>query len=270
MVLNLESEEKIIIYSNLIAANELFLVALFANNLNQTLYHDRLFILTKGCRSMKYKHVIWDWNGTLLNDVQLGHRLLNYLQKLKGVKTASFVEYRKMFTFPITEFYKRAGLFKDDKSFYKLADIWIKEYDEGVKECFLHEEAEDVLENLMDKGVTHSILTASLESMALAQLKSYGIDKYFTAVTGKQDYYASGKSELIEKHLKKIEYAPEEIIFVGDTLHDMEIANNIGCDHIIVENGHQDVKDLPDQDITTASNLSEVAAIILAYNCIHS
>ena len=190
---------------------------------------------------MKYEHVIWDWNGTLLDDVVLGHRLLNHLQRHKGVPLSSFEEYRRIFTFPITEFYKRAGLFESMESFKALAEIYICEYEKRISGCSLHDGVEDALFLLVENGITCSILTASVESMAKDQLRYYGIDKYFIAVTGKDDFYASGKEELIEKHLAKIGYSAEEIVFVGDTLHDIEIANQIGCDHILVENGHQEL-----------------------------
>ena len=212
---------------------------------------------------MKYKHVIWDWNGTLLDDVALGHRMLNYLQSIKGIALSSFEDYRAMFTFPITDFYKKAGLFENMESFQKLADIYIKEYEKQVGDCFLQEDAQQVLDKLEKSGITSSILTASLESMALSQIKHYGIDRYFIAVTGKNDYYALGKCELVEEHLSKIKYSSEEIVFIGDTLHDAEIAQEIECDCIIVKNGHQDVRKLDCSGIDTAKDLREVCEKVL-------
>ncbi len=68
--------------------------------------------------------------------------MLNYLQDIKGIAPSSFEDYRAMFTFPITDFYKKAGLYIHSKegvlylsmienmeSFQKLADIYIKEYE---------------------------------------------------------------------------------------------------------------------------------------------
>ena len=206
---------------------------------------------------MKYKHVIWDWNGTLLDDVELNHKLLNRLQQIKGVSLSSFEEYRKMFTFPITELYRKAGLFKSMESFRELAAIYVKEYEKGVGGCSLHKYAEEVLAALVQNGATNSVLTASQESRARQQLENYKIMKYFIAVTGKRDYYASGKRELIKKHLEKLGYGAEEIAFVGDTAHDMEIAAAIGCDCILVRNGHQDIGGLSGGNVNIATDLKE-------------
>lgn len=208
---------------------------------------------------MNYKHVIWDWNGTLLDDVELNHRLLNRLQQLKGVSLSSFEEYRKIFTFPITELYKKAGIFENMESFKELAAVYIKEYEKGVVDCSLQKYAEEVLSALTQNGITNSILTASLENMAVRQLERYSISQYFVAVTGKQDYYASGKSELIETHLKKIGYSSRDTVFVGDTAHDMEIAGAIGCDCVIVSNGHQDIDGLAGETANIAADLKDAA-----------
>ncbi len=212
---------------------------------------------------MKYKHVIWDWNGTLLNDVELGHKMLVHLQKLKGANISTFDEYREIFTFPITDFYKRAGIYENEENFKELAEIYISNYKKGVKDCELQSGALDALEMLKDKGITSSVLTASHEKMAKEQIASYGLNDFFLAVTGKTDFYASGKSELIQVHLDKIKYCSEEIVFVGDTFHDAEIANLIGCGHILVENGHQLINKSKIRNLIVAENLKSAVEIII-------
>jgi phosphoglycolate phosphatase len=212
---------------------------------------------------MKYKHVIWDWNGTLLNDVELGHSLLIRLQELKGIESSSFEEYKKIFTFPIIKFYKNAGIYEGEEDFKELAKVYINNYKKGVLDCKLQPGAKEALNILKDNGITSSVLTASHEEMALEQIAHYGLNGCFAAVTGKTDYYASGKSELIQVHLDKIGYNSSEIVFVGDTLHDAEIADIIGCGHILVENGHQYIDGNMKKDLETAQNLMKVIDIIL-------
>ncbi len=212
---------------------------------------------------MTYKHVIWDWNGTLLNDVELGHKLLNLLQKHKGVQNSSLKEYREIFTFPIIEFYKNAGIYEGEEDFKLLAEMYIDNYKKEVKKCSLQQGAETALDILAESGVTSSVLTASHEEMALEQISHYGLSDKFIAVTGKTDFYASGKSELIKKHMSKIDYSESDIVFVGDTLHDAEIAKIIGCGCILVENGHQKMIKNKKNNISIAENLKKVTEMIL-------
>ncbi len=54
--------------------------------------------------------IVWDWNGTLLNDVDLCFSCINRLlvsHDLKPLDTLS--QYREVFTFPIEDYYKRVG-----------------------------------------------------------------------------------------------------------------------------------------------------------------
>ncbi|MCK5130499.1 MAG: HAD family hydrolase [Clostridiales bacterium] len=212
---------------------------------------------------MKYKHVIWDWNGTLVDDVALGHELLNHIQRKNRIEESSISEYRRIFTFPITEFYARAGLRTNKETFHEMATIFIERYVASARHLRLYPDTKKVLQTLIDNQISNSILTASLESIAIEQMQMYTIQECFTHLTGKQDFYASGKSELIRAHLLKTDCNPNEMVFVGDTLHDAEIAQKIGCDSILVNHGHQDLMYVAKGEMNIASNLKDVANIII-------
>lgn len=212
---------------------------------------------------MSYKHVIWDWNGTLLNDVDIGVKILNYMQKKRNIKETSFKEYRKIFTFPVVEYYERAGLMDSGYTFEELAADYIEQYHIEVQGCTLYKDTQKTLNILKGNGISHSILTAAPEDLVKDQLIQYGISEYFIALTGKIDHYASGKEELAQVHMEKLKFDPSDVVFVGDTLHDVKVARKIGCDYIIVTHGHQDIDFLSKGEKSTASNLDEIAHMIL-------
>ena len=58
---------------------------------------------------LKYNHIIWDWNGTLLNDVELCASIMNNLLRNESLSEISLEKYREIFTFPVEEYYKLAG-----------------------------------------------------------------------------------------------------------------------------------------------------------------
>ena len=59
---------------------------------------------------MKYTHIIWDFNGTILDDVSIGIESVNIMLSRRKMKTIDSVEeYREIFGFPIKEYYKRCG-----------------------------------------------------------------------------------------------------------------------------------------------------------------
>ena len=59
---------------------------------------------------MKYTNIIWDWNGTLLNDTELSIKCINTLLKRRSLPLLSAEQYREVFGFPIREYYQRIGL----------------------------------------------------------------------------------------------------------------------------------------------------------------
>jgi phosphoglycolate phosphatase len=95
------------------------------------------------------------------------------------------------------------------------------------------------------------------------QLEQYYISDYFIAITGKTNHYASGKEELAEVHMDKLDISTSNIVFVGDTMHDVEVAKIIGCDYIIVSHGHQDIEYLSKGKLKTAHDLKDVVDSIL-------
>ena len=69
---------------------------------------------------MKYEHIIWDFNGTLLDDVWTGIVSVNKLLEDRGLpKIASVEDYRRVFRFPIIEYYRSLG-FDFDKEPYEV------------------------------------------------------------------------------------------------------------------------------------------------------
>jgi len=46
---------------------------------------------------MKYKNVVWDWNGTLLNDVKVGVNTLNDMLGRRGLPLLSVEDYKEKY-----------------------------------------------------------------------------------------------------------------------------------------------------------------------------
>lgn len=44
--------------------------------------------------------IIWDWNGTLLNDADLAVQTMNQLLERRGLQVLSVDDYKSVFTFP--------------------------------------------------------------------------------------------------------------------------------------------------------------------------
>ena len=83
---------------------------------------------------MKYKNVVWDWNGTLLNDVKVGVNTLNDMLGRRGLPLLSVEDYKEKFGFPVIDFYDRVGFDMEKESFHELSVDFVETYDKYAGE----------------------------------------------------------------------------------------------------------------------------------------
>jgi phosphoglycolate phosphatase len=186
-----------------------------------------------------FEHIIWDWNGTLLNDTALSLNIINALLKKKNLKTLSLEDYRFIFDFPVKNYYEKAGFNFSEYSFEELGKQWMDEYEFRKGEADLFEGTKDVLDYISSLGIEQSILSAySLETL-IEMINDHGLAKYFKHVTGLDHIYATGKLVIGRELIKKIDVPLHKIVLIGDTNHDHEVATELGIQCILIANGHQ-------------------------------
>ena len=204
------------------------------------------------------RHVIWDWNGTLVDDVRLCVQILNQELKAQQIEEISINEYRQKFFFPVACYYKKLGLPHSGLNYEALAVRYIGEYRKRFKECQLHDGAVKTLEWLDSRGITQSILSAGKQSDLESFVKHFAVDSFFCFIDGAKDIEASGKNERAYGHLSEIGINPEDVFLVGDTCHDWEVAQIIGCRSLLFTLGHVGADRLKRDESTVITSLSEV------------
>ena len=185
------------------------------------------------------KHIFFDFNGTIINDIDLCLDLLNQILAKQNKKTLSLEEYKNVFTFPIRDYYIAAGVDFNIESYESLAKWFIKEYQPASMECGLFEGIVDTFKALKEKGFKLYILSASERNNLLEQCKNYDIDKYFVDILGIDNIHAASKVNIAIDYMKEHNINGEDVIFIGDTLHDLEVANAMGAHCKLVSCGHQ-------------------------------
>ena len=128
----------------------------------------------------KYTHIIWDWNGTLLNDVEWCLKILNTLLSDRKLKPLKDVEaYKSIFGFPIIDYYRRAGFDFDEEPFEKIAAEFIERFHSDNSRFHLFEGAKETLAALKGLGFKQVLLSASEASSLQAQISLFDIKKLF-------------------------------------------------------------------------------------------
>jgi len=187
----------------------------------------------------KYKHIIWDWNGTLLNDAELCVNILNQILAKRQMRQTSLAEYQEHFDFPVVNYYKSLGFDFGKEPFDLIAREFIGQYESERGECKLQDGAKEIIEKLRNLGFNQSVLSASQRSSLIAAIELFGLKDFFEDIAGLDDYYAHSKVDIGKKLLEIIGISPEKILLIGDTTHDYEVSRQMGIDCVLLPAGHQ-------------------------------
>ncbi len=189
--------------------------------------------------NVRYRHVIWDWNGTLLDDASACVETLNVILDKRGLPGVTLQKYRDVFTFPVRKYYEILGMDFSDEDWDLLAREFHTIYDMKSPSCPVRKEVPDILAQLRELSVAVSVLSASEQNTLEKILRDRGLREQFVYVAGCGDIYAHSKLEAGRELVKEIGLPPEEILLVGDTIHDHEVAIELGCAVVLIADGHQ-------------------------------
>ena len=209
-----------------------------------------------------YKHVIWDWNGTLLNDVDFCCKIINRILVENNLPVLSLKKYREIFTFPVQNYYQEAGLDFTKTSFEIMGKDFIDEYESKKLSCSLFDNAIDVLSGIQKQGIGQSVLSAYLHDNLVSILEHYKLTKYFDNIIGLDNIYAGSKTHLGLSLVEQLNIPKDQILFIGDTLHDAEVAEAMGVKSILIANGHQEKNKLLINDNFVLENLNQLRSFL--------
>lgn len=208
-------------------------------------------------------HIIWDWNGTLLSDVQYGVDLINtLLQEYHKPILPDIAAYHKVFTFPVKDYYAAIG-FGDD-IFNEVAVKWMDAYMKDERCCLLREHAVETAELFRDRGIRQVIISASKLSNLHIQMASRPYFDFFDTPRGLGDIYAGSKIDIALDWMATSGAKPENTLLIGDTLHDKAVADALHCRCLLVEGGHQSADTLRQSGALIAHDLKEASEMVLS------
>jgi phosphoglycolate phosphatase len=188
---------------------------------------------------MRYRHVVWDWNGTLLDDLEIVVDVMNGMLVKRDRVPLTHERYREIFDFPVRHYYEAAGLNLTAEPFADLAEEWIALFQERWRSARLHTEARAVIDEVRRLGVSQSVLSAAEERLLAEQADHFGIAGRFDRLVGIDNHHAESKLERGAQWLGELDLPLKHVLMVGDTTHDYEVGVALGIDVVLVDDGHQ-------------------------------
>ena len=132
----------------------------------------------------RIEHVVWDWNGTLVDDARLCVDIVNGILSDLSIPTVSIEFYRDNFTFPVSSYYEKIGLPTKGDSFRVISEKFISEYRMRRDSRQLQENARAVMNELADSGIGQSILSAGKLSDLTTFVDELGLSGFLHPITG--------------------------------------------------------------------------------------
>jgi len=207
---------------------------------------------------IKYDHVIWDFNGTVLDDMQAGIDSVNTMLAARGLPTLNSIEaYRAVLDFPVEDYYRRVGFDFEKEDYHTvLAPEWVALYVEGEPHCRLNEGVRETMGEISARNIPQIMLSASNLMQLKAQVSRLGVACFFDEILGLDNIHARSKALLaIQWKAENPESIP---LLVGDTEHDAEVAAEIGADCLLFTGGHQAEEILEAKGKPLISNITHV------------
>ena len=213
---------------------------------------------------MRPELILWDWNGTLLDDVALCVNALNRLLARYGYpQRYDRDQYRAIFGFPVQDYYARAGFDFSRHSFDELAVSFMEDYIPASEACPLADGAREALDAFARAGLRQVILSASPITTLRHQVEARGVAGYFDRLLGLGDIYAKSKVDLGLAYLQESGMDPARAVMIGDTVHDFEVASAMGVRCVLQCGGHQNAETLAATGAPVCDTLGDAAALIL-------
>lgn len=204
--------------------------------------------------------MIWDYNGTILNDVQLSVDIENKMLERRHLKAGYTLDtYRDLYNVPMVDYYKKLGYTFENETFEEVGKEFYDLYDSNFDQCKLNEGILDTLQEAIEKGYQNVILSSCAHDLLVKQCELLGIDQYFVEIVGVDNLIGGSKVDNGKALLKKLGVNVDECVYIGDTNADYETAAEIGVKNIyLVAQGHQSFERLQKLHPNTVHSVKEV------------
>jgi len=148
-------------------------------------------------------------------------------------------QYKAVFSFPVKDYYQKIGFDFVSEPFEIPALEFIELYNSRVNICNLHDNAITVLKHFQSNGYRQFILSAMQQDALEQCLDQQQISHFFEHVLGLDNHYAASKLNNGQQLISGLNLNVKELLLIGDTIHDFEVARTLGCQCVLIANGHQ-------------------------------
>jgi phosphoglycolate phosphatase-like HAD superfamily hydrolase len=216
------------------------------------------------------QHVIWDWNGTLLDDIHVVIDAVNETVAPFGVPTLTVEDHARLFTRPVSVFYERMlGRSITRTEWRQLDDTFHEAYARRMVEAELSVGAHQILGDLAERGKSQSLLSMAPHDHVVERAATFGVDRYMIRIDGLRDGSGALKESSMSAHLSALlahptaPDDPDAYIIIGDSLDDAKAARANRVPAVMFASGSHHRADLVATGFPVADTLHDAVRIAM-------
>ena len=209
-------------------------------------------------------HVVWDWNGTLLDDLHVVLAAVNEGVSEHRDAPVSLEDYRDSYTRPVKRFYDSLFGYEVSESVWREIDRRFHDaYRQMIGSVRLAGDAIAALDLVVSHRASQSLLSMYPHAELVPVVRSHGIEDRFTRVDGLRGEPGDRKSAYLAAHLGALGLAPDETVVIGDTPDDADAARSVGSACVLYDGGSHHRRELEATGAPIAGSLVQAAMVAL-------
>lgn len=203
------------------------------------------------------QHIVWDWNGTLLDDVAASVDAINHMLRKRNLPLTSVETYRATFGFPVFDYYRQTGFHLELENWDALAIEFHRLF---LASPYKHVRPESytTLKQCARAGLSMQLLSAAEQSMLNTMVRDAGLVAFFDNIIGTDNLDGASKEEQGKMLAQRIAARCDQILMIGDTLHDYEIAARLGWHCVLVAGGHQSRQRISNANCPVLDSIADI------------
>jgi phosphoglycolate phosphatase-like HAD superfamily hydrolase len=208
-------------------------------------------------------HIVWDWNGTLLNDNDAIIGATNAAFAELGLEPLTLERYRALYCVPVPKFYERLmGRLPTDAEWEVMDEIFHRYYAEHRVRCGLTEGAVELLTGWRSAGHSQSLLSMYVHEELVPLVRGFGIEPHFVRVDGRTGPSGGSKAEHMVRHLKALAgIEPTRTVVIGDAADDAVAALHVGARAVLYTGGSHSRASLEGVGVPVVDTLEEAVEV---------
>lgn len=208
-------------------------------------------------------HIVWDWNGTLLHDIDVVIEATNASFAEIGLPPITLERYRDLYCVPVPRFYERLmGRLPTDEEWARMDRVFHRHYWTLAETCGLAEGAAELLAARLAAGATQSLCSLAAHADLVPMVRSHGIEQHFVRVDGRLGPSDGGKAEHMVRHLAALRgIEPARTVVIGDAVDDAVAAAHVGARAVLYTGGSHSRSSLRRAGVPVVDSLTDAVHI---------